>query len=242
MENNPIQTGTPVKKSASPAIAGILSLVFAVISIPFHNAAGLVLAIIIGVYGVIKGDKLGKILSVLGIVIGIIGFLLFNPFQSSSQSVTQSASPTTNSSVYSNSTYNFQITPPASWLTNSSPQNGIVAFADPNSPQSDHPAIIVQILPGNNLNLDDFVNSAITQSKNAPGFSLINQQKLGSGTNSYYLIEDNMSSNTTGSVHSLMLIKQASNGQYFLLSGESADGVWSTYASTIKNSLLSFTN
>ena len=239
MENNPIQTGVPVKnkKSIPPVTAGVLALIFSILAIVFHNAAQAILAVIIGIFGVIKGDKLGKVLSILGIVVGILGFLLFNPFQSSSQTSIQPSS-----GVYSNSTYNFQITPPTGWLVNSSPNGGIVAFADKNASQSDHPAIMVQILPGNNLNLDDFVNSAITQSKNAPGFSLINQQKLGSSTDSYYLIEDVVSDNTVGSVHSFMLIKQASNGQYFLLTGESADGVWSTYASTIKNSLLSFTN
>jgi len=231
MENNIIKTK---KEILTTQMAGVMSIGFVILSVMFHGFANAILAVIVGIFGVIKGDKLTKILSVMGVIIGIICSILFNPFQSQVH--------TSNGSVYSNSTYNFKITPPIGWLINSSSEKEIVTFADPKTP-SDHPVIIVQLVPCNNLNLDDCVNLSMEQSKSVSGFSLISKEKLVTNSNdSYYLIESNLSNNTLGSNHGLQLIKQATNGEFFVITGTTENSVWDKYSTAIRNSLLSFEN
>ncbi len=150
---------------------------------------------------------------------------------------------TSNGSVYSNSTYNFKITPPTGWVINSNPknlENAVVVFSDSSVP-SDHPVINLELVPSGNLNLDDYVNAAIDQSKGFDNFSLIKKEKFGTGSNSYYLIEISLSNSTIGSIHCLELFRQETNGKFFLIVGESNASVWDKYSTIIKNSLLSFT-
>ncbi len=237
MENIPIKT----KKEIPPITAGIMSIGFIILSVMFHQAADAILAVIVGVFGVVKGDKLGKILSVVGIILGIVSFLLFNPFKSPLQ--------TANGSVYSNSEFDFRITPPAGWAINKSPKSGgIVAFVNLTAPQSDYPVIAINLLPADNVSLDDYVKNG---TENIPNFSLIKREKFGTGADSYYIIEAKIDINTLSGgkigvtnsfAHMLMLTKQSKDGKFFVVTGESDDLAWSKYSTAIKNSILSFSN
>ncbi len=242
MEN----TQTEIKKvrwHQSPEAGGILSIFSAVLSLITHNpessAGWSILGFIVGIFGIIKGNRLGKILSIIGIIISVVSFLVFNPFQSHIQ--------TADGSVYSNTEYGFQITPPTGWTISKTPTSGaIVAFVDSVAPQSDYPVITINLLSADNVNLDDYVNNGTT---NVPYFSLINKKKFGSGGDSYYIIESKMDinkisdgkiGNIGSSAHALMLTKQAKDGRFFIVTGESDYAAWSKYATIIKNSLLSF--
>lgn len=76
MENDPIQSAVPVKKSIPPVTAGVMSFLFAILAILLNMAAYSMIAVIVGIFGVIKGNKLGKGLSIAGIVIGVLGFFI----------------------------------------------------------------------------------------------------------------------------------------------------------------------
>lgn len=240
MENTSIK----MKKEISPVMAGVMSLGFAILSIIFHGSVNAILAVIVGVFGIVKGDKLGKILSVAGIILGIISFILFNPFKAPFQ--------TTDGSVYSNTKYNFQITPPTGWAINENLKDGaIVAFVNLTAQSSDYPIITINLLLGDNLSLDDYINNGVIESQNLPNFHLISNEKFGSGDGSYYITESVISDinklsggkigNIGSSMHNLMLTREGEDGKFFIVAGGSDDAAWSKYSTDIRNSLLSFT-
>ncbi len=250
MQNIPVEI-KKAKWHQSPEAGGIFSLISGIWSLIspliFHNPTSSAgwsgLGFIVGLFGLIKGNKMGKILSIIGVIISVFSFLLFNPFQSKFK--------ITNGSIYENPEYNFQIVPPIGWTINENPKSGgIVAFVDLSAPASDYPVISVNLLPGS-VSLDDYVNNGIIESQNLPQFSLINKEKFGSGKDSYYIIESKLDinklsggkiGNAGSSAHMFMLTKQAKEGKFFIITGESDNIAWDKYASLIKDSILSFKN
>lgn len=223
-----------VKKSFPAITAGILSISFAILSFVFKDAANATLAVIIGIFGLIKCNRIGKILSILGIIIGIIIFIFFNPFKPSVKFTTADGT------VYTNSEYNFRITPPIGWKINSQLKSGIVAFVEADAPIEEHPVIVVTTYPGGNLGLDEFVTKSLNETGGSQNYSLIRNEKITANNNNYYIIETS-DYNDSDSAHTLTLIKGPINGNFFIVVGMSSKEAWNKYVNVIRDTLLSFT-
>jgi hypothetical protein len=235
MENIQTESSSVIKKSVPAITAGILSISFAILSVIFMDAANAILAVVVGIFGLIKCNRIGKILSILGIIVGIVIFIFFNPFKPSVKF------STADGTVYTNSEYNFRITPPIGWKINSQLKSGIVAFVEADAPIEEHPVIVVTTYPGGNLGLDEFVTKSINETGGSPNYSLIKNEKITANNNNYYIIETS-DYNDSDSVHTLTLIRGPINGNFFIVVGMSSKEAWDKYAPVIRDTLLSFTN
>jgi hypothetical protein len=150
------------------------------------------------------------------------------------------ASSATTTAPYINIEYGFSITPPKGWQTNQTPKAGIVSFLNRNTPENDMPYILVHLIPRNNLSFAEYANTLVTQMKNEPSVSVLSSSQVSCDTTVCHLVEDTVTSSATSTTHQLILLKQAREGSFFVLVGQSADSAWSTYAADIRNSLLSF--
>lgn len=145
-------------------------------------------------------------------------------------------------SPYTNAKYGFSIMPPTGWQTNENPPVGTVSFVDPNAPTNDVLPYMVVELVSKNLSLDAYTNFIVANSKSADNVQLLGSSKAICVSGACYLIEQKVTTGTTNPIHQLILVTQGNSGQFFVVAGQSADGVWSTYSTSIKNSLLSFTS